>query len=91
MDLITHPHEVSANWNDKYKIHVPKETDQLRDVTLTNILRLKFRIIQHLIAEENAKLKSATETADVDQMLDEISELKKIEISIAERLGNVTA
>lgn len=90
VDLITQPFEVSTNWNDKYKIHVPKEADQLKDVTLTNILRLKFRIVQHLIDEENKKLKDLKETEAVDKMLDEINDLKKIEMSIAERLGNVT-
>jgi hypothetical protein len=53
-------------------------------------LRLKFRIVQHLIEEEHKKLKAATETAEIDRMLDEIKDLKKIEMSIAELLGNVT-
>lgn len=89
VDLITHPYEVSEEWKN-HKIHVPKETEQLKDVILTNVLRLKFRIIQHLVEEENKKLKTATETAEIDKMLDEINDLKKIEMSIAERLGNVT-
>jgi DNA primase len=90
VDLITHPYEVSSEWKDKHKILIPKEIDQLRDVTFTNILRLKFRIVQHLIEEENKKLKVAKETADIDRMLDEIKDLKKIEMSIAQLLGNVT-
>ena len=90
VDMITHPFEISNNWKDKYKIHVPAEIEQLKDVTLTNILRLKFRIVQHLINEEHKKLKELKETEAIDKMLDEISDLKKIEISIAERLGNVT-
>lgn len=90
VDLITQPYEVSQNWHDKHKIYVPSEKDQLKDVTLTNILRLKFRIVQHLLDEENKKLREATETVEIDKLLDEIQELKKIEMSIAERLGNVT-
>lgn len=90
VDLITSPYEVSTNWGDKYKIHVPKEIELLKDVTLTNILRLKFRIVQHLLDEENKKLKEAKETEEVDRMLDEIKHLKEIEMNIAERLGNVT-
>ncbi len=90
VDLITSPYEVSSNWGDKYKIHVPKEIELLKDVTLTNILRLKFRIVQHLLDEENKKLKEAKETEEVDRMLDEIKHLKEIEMNIAERLGNVT-
>jgi len=90
VDLITHPYEVSPNWTDKYQIHVPKESEQLKNVTFTNILRLKFRIVQQLIAEEHKKLKEATETPEIDKMLDEINHLKQIEMNIAEMLGNVT-
>lgn len=90
VDMIAQPYEVSSEWKDKHKIHVPNETELLKDVILTNVLRLKFRIIQHLIEEENKKLKEATETEEVDKMLDEINDLKKIEMSIAELLGNVT-
>ncbi len=90
VDLITHPYEISPEWKDKHKIHVPKELELLKDVTFTNVLRLKFRIVQHLIDEENKKLREATETAEIDRLLDEIKELKNIEVSIAAHLGNVT-
>ena len=90
VEFMTNKYELSENWEKKYKIHIPRENEMLRDVTYTNILRLKFRIIQHLIQEESQKLKEASES-DVDHYLDEISELKKIEMDIAKILGNVTA
>jgi len=90
VDLLAHPFEVSENWTEQHKIHVPKEIEQLKDVAFSNILRLKFRIIQHLIEEENKKLKGVSETTEVDRMLDEINELKNIEMDIASILGNVT-
>ena len=69
---------------------MPKEIEQLRDVTFTNILRLKFRIVQQLIDEESKKLQGVSEPSEVDRMLDEINDLKKIEVDIAKILGNVT-
>ncbi len=90
VEFMTNKYELSENWEKKYKIHIPRESEILRDVTYTNILRLKFRIIQHLIQEESQKLKGASDS-DVDHYLDEISELKKIEMDIAKVLGNVTA
>ena len=90
VEFMTNKYELSENWEKKYKIHIPKENEILRDVTYTNILRLKFRIIQHLIHEESQKLKEASDS-DLDHYLDEISELKKIEMDIAKILGNVTA
>lgn len=90
VDLMTPRHEVSENWEKRFQIHVPRELDHLKDVSYSNILRLKFRIVQHLIEEENKKLKNAVEDAEIDQLLDEINEYKKIEMSIAGMLGNVT-
>ena len=63
--------------------------DFIKDLTYSNILRLKFRVIQHLIDLENEKLKLANEE-EVDQILNEISEMKQTEMQIAKILGNVT-
>ena len=90
VDLMTSKYEVSENWEKRFQIYVPHEADLLKDVTYSNILRLKFRIIQHLIEEEHKKLKEASDDSEIDDLLDEISELKKIEVSIAKILGNVT-
>ncbi|MEP0985584.1 DNA primase [Ekhidna sp.] len=89
IDLSADKYELSENWSEKYQIHVPRETEFLRDVTYTNVLRLKFRIVQQLIQEETAKLKHATNESEVDELLDDINELKKVSVEIAKILGNV--
>lgn len=89
VDMMTPRHEVSENWNKKFQIYIPKETDKLRDITYSNILRLKFRIVQHLVEDETKKLKTDISEDEMDVILDEINELKKIEMSIAKMLGNV--
>lgn len=89
VDLSTPRHEVSPIWKSKYDIIVPHEMDRLKEVSFSNILRLKFRIIQHQIEREQQKLKSA-ESEKIDEILDEINELKQIEVEIAKILGNVT-
>ena len=89
IDLSAEKYEISENWSEKYHIHVPRETEFLRDVTYTNVLRLKFRIVQQLIQEETEKLKHTTNEAEVDELLDDINELKKVSVEIAKILGNV--
>lgn len=91
VDLMTNKWEVSENWEKMFQIHIPKESELLKKITYTNILRLKFRIIRKLIEEENNKLKSESDVQRVDTILDEINELKRIEVSIASILGIVTA
>lgn len=89
IDLITPKFEISNNWKDKHQIHIPLETEFLRDVTYTNILRMKFRILQQLIQEESDKLKNAKNEQEVDELLDDINELKMVSVDIAKILGNV--
>lgn len=89
VDLMMEKYSISNNWFDKYEIIVPKETDFLKDVTFSNILRLKFRIVQQLIKEEQEKLKNLENDTDLDELLDEIQELKQMEVEIAKILGNV--
>ena len=89
IDLSAPRYEISANWREKYQIEVPAESENLKNLVFTNILRLKFRIIQHLVEEENSKLKEAAED-EIDEILDEINDLKQMEVEIAALLGNVT-
>lgn len=89
VDLVTDKYEISTNWAEKYNIHVPHEQEILKDVTYSNVLRLKFRIIQQLIHEENKKLKNATQEYEIDELLDDIIELKDIRKQIADSLGIV--
>ncbi len=89
IELSAPRYEISEFWKSKYQILVPLEVNHLKDVAYTNILRLKFRVIQHLIEEEGEKLKNASKD-EVDEILDEINEMKKTEVQIAEILGNVT-
>ena len=89
IDLSADKYEISENWSEKYQIHVPRETEFLRDATYTNILRLKFRIVQQLIQEETKKLKETTDEQEIDELLDDVNELKKVSVEIANILGNV--
>ena len=89
IELCAPKYEISEFWKKKYHIEIPLEEEFIKDLTYSNILRLKFRVIQHLIEVQNEKLKTAIE-GDVDTLLDEISELKQTEMEIAKIIGNVT-
>ncbi|MFZ9044973.1 MAG: DNA primase [Cyclobacteriaceae bacterium] len=89
VDLSTPKYEISPEWKSKYEIQVPKEEENLHVVSFSNVLRLKFRMIQFQIREEHKKLMEASDE-QVDEILDEIDGLKQIEVEIAQILGNVT-
>lgn len=88
-DLVTHRWEASPNWGDKFQIFVPEETDVLPNVVLTNVLRLKFRVIQKLITDNLAKIKTAKTPEEEEQHFKLHSELKKSEMELAKALGVV--
>jgi len=90
VDLSSERYEISPHWAEKYKIVVAHEKDSLKSATLTNILRLKFRIIQKMIEHNLNDLKSANDESEINRFLENQSNLKKMEMSIAETLGNVT-
>ena len=89
IDLSINKYRVSTNWKDKYDIHIPHEQHFLKDVMYSNVVRLKFRIIQQLIQEEKKKLKEVVDEQSIDELLDDISNLKEIEVELAKILGNV--
>ena len=89
IELCAPKYEISEFWKEKYQIDVPLEEDYIKDVTYSNILRFKFRVVQHLIEVQNEKLKTAME-GEIDNLLDEINDLKQTEMEIAKIIGNVT-
>jgi len=90
IELTAVKYEISEQWKSKYQIHVPDEVELIKSMAFTNVLRLKFRIIQQMILNTSQKLKLC-KPEETDSILDEITDLKKIEVKIAEMLGNVTA
>ncbi|MDX1628815.1 MAG: DNA primase, partial [Fulvivirga sp.] len=88
-DLVSSRWEVSPNWSDKYKIFVPQEMDILENVVLSNVLRLKFRVLQKLITDNLDKLDKAKTGEEEDQFMKIHVELKKSEMELAKSLGIV--
>jgi DNA primase len=93
-DLITDRYEISPHWKDKYHIYFPDEEEILKDLALTNVLRLKFRVVQKMIEDNLAQLKAWEEKGDwneVDKCLGHQEGLKAAERDLARMLGIVVA
>jgi len=79
-ELTTFRYETSKHWGDKYHIYFPHEREILNDVAYSNVLRLKFRMIQKLI-EENLQ--------DLEKYFTIHEQLKTAEKDLASVLGIV--
>lgn len=91
IDIISQKHEVSSKWVDKYKIFIPSEKDKLHleHSALTNVLRLKQRMVRKLLEDNIERLKSATNEEQQTEIQQIHAELKRTEAEIASQLGNV--
>jgi DNA primase len=92
--LVTTRYETSRHWGEKFHIYFPKEHDILNEMALSNVLRLKFRVVQKMM-EDNLQVVKQTETKgdwdELDKALETQSGLKKAETELAGLLGIVVA
>jgi DNA primase len=90
-DLTTNRYETSKHWADKYHIYITNEKEILHNVTYTNVLRLKFRVIQKLIEDNLAQMKVAGAEEDMEKYFTIHEQLKNAEKEIASILGIVVS
>lgn len=93
-DLITARYETSPHWKEKFHIYFPEEMEVLQDLAYTNVLRLKFRIVQRLMEKNLAQIRQIENSGDwneVDKLLEQQAGLKKAERELASILGIVVA
>ena len=90
-DLTTNRYETSKHWSDKYHIYFSHEKEVIHDVAYTNILRLKFRLIQRLMEENLAQMKQASNESDMEKYFTIHEQLKGAEKEIATILGIVVS
>lgn len=91
INLIADRYEISQNWKDKFKINIPREKEILNSVIYTNVLRLKFRMLQKLVDENMKELKQAQEPDLQEKLLNVHMALKKTEMELAGHLGIVVS
>lgn len=89
--LTTNRYETSKLWSSKYHIHFPNEKEIIHDLAYTNILRLKFRLIQQLMEDNLAQMKQAVTEEDLEKYFTIHEQLKGAEKEIAAILGIVVA
>ncbi len=68
VELLTSRYTISTHWRDKYHIYIQHESEELANVTLRNLFRVKFWAIQGLI-ESNLALWKKTEQQNPEDWL----------------------
>ena len=88
-ELTTSRYETSKHWGEKYHIYFPHEREILTDLAYSNVLRLKFRMIQKLIEDNLQEMKQASNEDDLEKYFTIHEQLKTAERDLASTLGIV--
>ncbi|MBK6829383.1 MAG: DNA primase [Flavobacteriales bacterium] len=88
IDLLTDRHLLSPNWKDRHKIHVKRESEQLKDALEESVDILKERRVDRMIKERQELLKAADELG-VMALLTEIVHLSEAKKKLAKKTGRV--
>ncbi len=88
-DLTTSRYETSRHWGEKFHIQIPHERDLIHDMAYSNVLRLKFRLIQKLMEDNLQQLKKAVTEDDMENYFTIHEQLKTAEKELAVLLGIV--
>lgn len=91
IDLTASRHEISEAWVKKYGIYTVGEAQNLHQMSLEVMLRLKIRLVQELIEHNREELKKELTVEEEEQLLQVHQLLKDSERNMAKKLGIVVA
>ncbi len=87
--LLWEKYSISENWQKMYGIFIPQETDVLPKSVYSNILRLKHRLLEKIIAENLQKLQNLAAPEEEETILTTHLQLTQTKNQIAKLLGSV--
>lgn len=89
VDSIASKYELSPNWNDdKRKIHVPQEEEQLKELVNQLIYRIKKNKVEMQMNKIRDELKVTQDDADMQVLISKYQKLKEAEKLLGVLLGN---
>lgn len=92
-ELITARYDTSKHWSEK-NIYFSKENELVNELALSNVLRLKFRVVQSMMESNLQKIKEAETGGSWEQLEEALiaqTGLKDAERELAKLLGIVVA
>ncbi|HOH99864.1 MAG TPA: DNA primase [Bacteroidales bacterium] len=90
IDLISSPYFLSQNWH-RYRIVVPTEEENLRDLVLIAVNALKLQHIEKKLLALQSALRDHEDVEDALLLLHDLNELSRKKVAISEILGRVVS
>lgn len=90
IDLMARRYDLSPNWNDeKRKIYVPEEKENLQELVYTCVFRIKKRWVEAQMNQVREELKSEKDEANQQILVQKYQSMKDTLKIIGERLGTI--
>jgi len=90
ISLLSSPYHLSPNWNDeKRKIYVSQETDNLKNAVLGALYRIKKRKVEESMQQIREELKQESDLGNQEILIDKYQRLKLMEKELTGYLGTV--
>ncbi|MBK6369192.1 MAG: hypothetical protein IPF64_05035 [Flavobacteriales bacterium] len=88
IDLLTEKHVLSANWKDRHKIHVKRESEALYDALEEAVDILKERRVDRMLAAFDQRIQVA-EYDEQRELLSEKNRMLQVKMKLAKKTGRV--
>ena len=88
IDLLTEKHELSANWKERHKIYVKRESETLFDALEEAVDILKERRVDRMMRERQEQLKEADGETMI-RLLTEIKHFTEVKKKLSRKTGRV--
>ncbi len=90
-NLIVEKYDLSKVWEERHNIYVPREDQLLEKAVFQNVVRLKYRTLEKLIQENLARLKTAKDQVEQEEIMQTHMSLKSSTKELSDFLGMVVA
>ncbi len=89
IDLLTTPYSLSDNWEERHRIYVKKENENLRENVYRVLYAFKLKKLEKMIGENQEKIKKADNDEELMPLLENERNLKNTRSRFAKELDRV--
>lgn len=89
IDILSSPYSLSNQWEDKHRIYVKKEEDDLKKTVMEILYVFKLRKLEKIIMEGNDQLSKNIPQEEMLQLLTNLKNMGKVRERIARELSRI--
>jgi DNA primase len=89
IDMLTSPYTLSSQWEDKHRIYIKKEEDDVKKLVIEVLYAFKLKKLEKIIADTREQLKSNITVEEIIEKTSFIRDLGFIKEKLAKELSRI--